>query len=329
MGVRALRFSSASERGAPAAHVAGSLLEGGPAPRDPDPARGKVEGFHEPHPAREEGAHDGRPAGGIRLGEPASEDREGGEKVPGALPGARLARECHGHQCGGGEHRGEQPAALVEPDPGAKDRLGEKGELGGVFEEVRELRDDEDEDEEDGGEAGGDEDRGVGEGASDLGGGALVVLHLHDGLAQGLGEVAAQLARLDEIVDVVGEREAAPTEGVAEALPPEERAGDRVEGARELGMAAAAGLGEHRIGERHPGLEEGRELVERQHLVLEAGAAAKDRGAVAAAALVDLDDGVALGAQAPDQVRHGHRLGLPLHDLAVAIDDLVLVLRHR
>ena len=278
--------------GRAAADIAGRLLEGGPAPRDPDPAGGEGEGLHEPHPAREEGAHDGRPAGGVRLGEPAPEDRQGGEEVPGALAGPRLARERRGHQDGGGEHGGEQPAALVEPDPGAKDRLGEKGQLGGVFEEVRELRDDEDEDEEDGGEAGGDEDRGIGEGASDLGGGALVVLHLHDGLAEGLGEVAAQLARLDEVVDVVGEREAAPHRGTRGSSAP--GGGERaigVEGARELGMAAAAGLGKHRVGERHPGLEEGRELVERHHLILEAGAAAKDRGAAAGAALVDLDDG--------------------------------------
>ena len=291
-------------------------------------ARGEVERLHEPHTAGQQGAHDGGPPGGVRLREPAPEDRQGGKEVAGALPGARLPREGGDHRRRSGEHGSEQPSARVEPDPGTQHRFGEKGQRVRVVEQVGELRNDEDEHEEHRGEAGHDENGRIHQRAPDLGRGALVVLHLHDRLAERLREIPAQLARLHQVVDVVGKREPAGMQGGVKALPAQERPGNGVEGARERRMRAAAGLREHRIGQRHPGLEEGRKLMERHHLVREAGTAA-ERRAAGRLALVDLDHRVAFGAQPPDEVRDGLRLRLPLQELAAAVDDLVVVLRHR
>ena len=152
-----------------------------------------------------------------RLGEPAPEDRQGGKEVQGALPGARLPREGGDQRRGGGEHGGEQPSALVEPDPRTQHRFGEKGQLVRVVEQVGELRNDEDEHEEHRGEAGHDENGGIHQRAPDLGRRALVVLHLRDRLAERPREIPARLARLHQVVDVAGKREPAGVQGKRES----------------------------------------------------------------------------------------------------------------
>ena len=75
-------------------------------------------------------------------------------------------------------------------------------------------------------------------------------------------------------------------------------------------MVAAAALRQHRIAERDAGFEQRRELVKRDHQLLEAQPAA-ECGTRGRTPLVHLDHRMALGAQASNQLRDGAGLRCP------------------
>ena len=326
-GERAPLLERRRERGS-AAHIAGDLLQRRFAARDAHAPRRETERIHEIHPAGQHGAHHGRPLRGIHLGEPTAEERQGGQNVTDPLLDAPLSKQCRTKDGGGGERPGKPPPVLVEPHAGTQHRLGEKRQLVPVIEQVGELRHDEDEDQQHRRDAGHDEDRRIDQRASHLRRHPLVVAHLLDRLAQRLGQPPAQFARFHQVVDILGQRKLACVERLPEALPAHEGLSHGLESGGERRMVAAAALRQHRIAERDAGFEQRRELVKRDHQLLQAQPAA-ECGTRGRTPLVHLDHRMALGAQASNQLRDGAGLRLPFHEPAVPIDDFVLELLHR
>ena len=169
-----------------------------------------------------------------------------------------MAQQQHGHRHGAAGNSKHQGAVVVEPQPGAQDDFGKQRQVVALVQQIGKPRHDEHEDEHHRREAGHDQDGRIGERAAKVGGHLVVVFELGDGLAQGFGQTAAELAGLHELQDVVRQGQIAGTQGRQEVFAPAKPGGHVGKGFRQDGMVAAAALGQHRIAQGDARLQQGR-----------------------------------------------------------------------